>query len=87
MKIECEPKAIVFVVKIGDRLLRFRAANFEALNITSFSSDSGGEITCGPRKLENNVVVAYTPAKDPRAKSDGLITSLEFVPSDFKLKP
>ncbi|HEY0431572.1 MAG TPA: tetratricopeptide repeat protein [Pyrinomonadaceae bacterium] len=87
VKIECEAKGMVFVVKVEDRLLRLRAANFEALDITTYSSDSGGEITCGPRKLENNVIVAYTPSKDPRAKADGVVTSVEFVPTDFKLKP
>ena len=53
----------------------------------SFSEDAGNEITCGLRKTQNNVVVAYVPLTDPRAKVDGVLKSLEFVPPDFKLKP
>ena len=87
VKIECDAKGVVFVVQAGDRLLRLRAASFEELDITTYSSDSGGEITCGPRKLDSNVIVAYTASKDARAKADGVVTSVEFVPTDFKLKP
>ena len=87
VRIDCDAKGITFVVKIGDRLLKLKTASFEEMNITSFSSDSGGEITCGPRRPENNVVVDYAPPKDPRARIDGVIKSIEFVPPDFKLKP
>ena len=87
VRIDCDAKGITFVVGIGDRLLKLKTTSFEIVNITSFSADSGGEITCGPRKRENNVVASYTPSKDPRAKIDGVIKSIEFVPPDFKLKP
>jgi hypothetical protein len=53
----------------------------------TYSNDTRGEITCGPRKPENNVVVAYVPSTTPRPKVDGVIKSVEFVPRDFKLKP
>ena len=55
--------------------------------MVSFSEDAGNQITCGPRKTQNNVVVAYVGATDPRAKVDGVLKSIEFVPPDFKLKP
>jgi len=87
VRIDCVPKAITFVVKIGDRLLKLKTATFDEIDITSFSAGSGGEITCGLRKPEDNVVVAYAPSNDQRAKVDGVIKSVEFVPPDFKLKP
>jgi hypothetical protein len=37
------------------------------------------------RKPENAVVVSYLPGNDLRAKTEGTIRSLEFVPNDFKL--
>jgi hypothetical protein len=55
--------------------------------MTSFSADAGSQITCGPRKPENNVIVGYIPSPVARAKVDGVAKSLEFVPQDFKLKP
>jgi tetratricopeptide (TPR) repeat protein len=86
VRIECDPKSIVFVVKIGERLLRLKTASFKEMDITSFVATSGREITCGIRKPEDDVVVNYLPAAGPRAKIDGTIKSLEFVPGDFKLK-
>lgn len=85
VRLECDAKGITFVVKVGERLLKLHAESFEQLDITTFSSDVAGEITCGPRKPENTVVVCYVPASDAR-KVDGTIKSLEFVPGDFKLK-
>ena len=86
-RIDCDAKGITFVVKVADRLLKLNTDTFRNANIMSFSDDAGHEITCGIRKPQNNVVVAYVPLKDPRAKVDGALKSLEFVPPDFKLKP
>lgn len=87
VRIDCVAKGVTFVVKIGDRLLKLKTATFEEVNIASFSSDSGTEITCGLRKPENAVVVNYALSNDPRVKVDGVVKSIEFVPPDFKLKP
>lgn len=86
-RIDCDAKGITFVVKVNGRLLKLNTDTFLHANIMSFSDDAGHEITCGVRKTQNSVVVAYVPPTDPRAKVDGLIKSLEFVPHDFKLKP
>ena len=86
-RIDCDAKGITFIVKVNDRLLKLKTDSFEHLAIMSFSEDAGGEITCGARKTQNNVVVAYVPATDPRTKVDGALKSVEFVPPDFKLKP
>ena len=86
-RIDCDAKGITFVVKVGDRLLKLNTDTFLHANIMSFSEDAGSEITCGIRKTQNNVVIAYVPKTDPRAKIDGALKSLEFVPPDFRLKP
>ena len=86
-RIDCDAKGITFVVKVSDRILKLNTDTFQHANIMSFSEDAGNEITCGIRKTQNNVVVAYVPLTGPRAKVDGALKSLEFVPSDFKLKP
>lgn len=86
LRIECAAKVISFVVRVGDRLLKLKTDSFENIDITTFSSDVAGEISCGSRKSENAVVVCYRPSRDARAKTDGLIRSIEFVPKDFKLK-
>lgn len=86
-RIDCDAKGITFVVKVGGRMLKLNTDTFQHANIMSFSDDAGNEITCGIRKTQNNVVVAYVPLTAPRAKVDGALKSLEFVPPDFKLKP
>ncbi|HET6891174.1 MAG TPA: tetratricopeptide repeat protein [Pyrinomonadaceae bacterium] len=86
VRLDCDAKGITFVVKVGDGLLRLHAKNFEEMDITTFSPDIVGEISCGPRKPENNVVICYLPNNDAKAKTDGTIRSLEFVPKEFKLK-
>jgi len=86
MRIDCDAKGIVFAVRVGNRQLRLKTKRFEDMDITSFVTNAGGEITCGVRKPENDVVVNYVPAADARAKIDGIMKSVEFVPNDFKLK-
>jgi len=83
--IECDAKGIVFVVRVGDRTLRLASRGFEHLHIMAFTREAGSELTCGARKVESQVVVTFRPAAGARAKSDGDIASLEFVPAAFKL--
>ena len=88
VKIECEPKgAMVFVVQTATGLLRLRAANFNAVEITTYDPKVAGEITCGTRTWQNVVVLCYVPNTNKLSKMDGTLKSIEFVPPDFKLKP
>jgi len=87
VRIDCEPKSIVFVVQTANGLLRLRTESFEAIELTTYDPKINGEITCGPRKPENVVVVCYLPSTDKRGKVDGTLKSIEFVPADFKLTP
>ena len=85
-RIDCEPKGIVFTVKVGNRQLKMKTESFAKMNIVSFTETARGEISCGLRNPENDVVINYLPAGDARAKIDGVMKSMQFVPSDFKLK-
>jgi tetratricopeptide (TPR) repeat protein len=67
VRIDCEKKAITFVIKTGDRLLRLRTDSLEHVEITTYSPDVAGDITCGPRKPENMVVVCFVPSTDTKA--------------------
>jgi tetratricopeptide (TPR) repeat protein len=87
VKIECEVKNIVFVFQTPTGLLRLRTNSFEEMEITTFTAEVKGDISCGPRKPENVVVICYVPNTDKRVKADGVLKSVEFVPADYKLKP
>lgn len=85
-RIECGPKGLVFVVKSGERLLRLAAKAFEDAHIMAFTQEAGQELSCGPLKREGTVVVTFRAGSDARAKTDGALAALEFVPPAFKLK-
>lgn len=87
LRLECEAKGIVFVVQIANGLLRLRTVNFDEVEITTYDPKVSGEITCGERKPANSVVVDYVPNTDKKVKADGTLKSIEFIPSEFKLKP
>lgn len=80
--IECNAKGITFKVRSGDRLLQFHSDNFERVDITAFTSEVTGEITCGPRKPENAVVMTYAAAR-AEGRVDGEANAIEFVPGNF----
>lgn len=86
VKIECEAKAIVFVVQTANGLLRLQTATFDDIEITTYDPKVAGEVTCGPWKHENVVIVCYLPNTDKKVKADGVLKSIEFVPAEFKLK-
>ena len=87
VRIDCEVKNIIFVLQTPAGLLRLTTRRFEDAEIVTYTTDMKGDISCGPRKPVNAVVVAYTPNTNKRVKSDGVLKSVEFVPADFKLKP
>jgi tetratricopeptide (TPR) repeat protein len=87
IRLECDAKGIVFVIQTDKGLLRLRTASFEDVEITTYDPGVNGQITCGERKPANVVVVGYLPNTDKKIKADGILKSIEFVPTDFKLKP
>ena len=87
VRIDCEVKQIFFVLQTPTGLLRLRTNSFTDAEIVTYTTEVTGDITCGPRKPVNAVVVSYNPSTDKRTKSDGVLKSVEFVPADFKLKP
>lgn len=84
--IECGKKGLVFVLKAGDRTLRLTAAGFGGLHLVNFNQETDAQLTCGARKSETPSVVTYRAAADARAKTDGSLVALEFVPANFQLK-
>jgi tetratricopeptide (TPR) repeat protein len=85
-RVECGPKGLVFVLKAGERTLRLTATGFGGLHLVNFNQEADGQLTCGARKAETPSVVTYRAAADARAKADGTLVALEFVPANFQLK-
>jgi Tfp pilus assembly protein PilF len=87
VKVECDAKGLFFVVKVGEQLLRLHCTKFEELELTTYNPSVQGDISCGPRKSEESVVICFAPITDKRLKANGTLKSIEFVPDNFKLKP
>jgi hypothetical protein len=84
-RVDCGANGIVFTVQVGEQGMKFVSTSFEDVDITTFITSVGGELTCGPRKGAEAVVITYTATKDRRSNTDGVAVAIEFVPSDFKL--
>jgi tetratricopeptide (TPR) repeat protein len=87
LRIECDARGVTFVINVGDKTLRLKNRDFDSISITTYTPDVAGEIDCSTKKAETNVVIAYVPSADAKAKIDGELRAVEFVPKDFKLKP
>jgi len=86
VRIECDPKGATFIVKVGEQTLRFRTTNFNGIQFTAYTPDISGDITCGARNPANPVVITFHSSKDARAKFNGDVVAIDFVPKDFELK-
>ena len=86
MRIDCSQKGLVFQIKVGNKVLKLQSESFDNLQIVAFTTEAGNQIGCGARKPENAVVVTYRALTDTRAKADGEIVAIEFVPNTFQLK-
>ena len=90
LRLECDnSKGIAyFIVQAADRTYKIRATSLGQVQLTAYTPVAG-EVSCGPRKTQDNVVLTFRPtkdAKDVKSKIDGDAIALELVPKDFQLK-
>jgi tetratricopeptide (TPR) repeat protein len=89
LKLDCDSKGVAyFNIQAADRLYRIRAAVLQRVQLTAYTPTTGN-VSCGPRKDPENVVITFRPTADPKdakAKVDGDAIAVELVPKDFSLK-
>jgi Flp pilus assembly protein TadD len=78
--IECVG-SLRLVIKQDGPDIRVHAAGFESIAFVSFREDLKGEISCGPRKTQDPVLVTYRPG--PVDGSLGEVVAVEFVPLSY----
>ena len=90
VRLECDSRAVAyFIIQAADKLYKIRATALERVQLISYVQGAG-EITCGARKNEENVVITFRPTTDPKdikAKINGDAIAMELVPKDFRLRP
>jgi len=82
VQIACPGTSTVLFVKTGDRMLRLYSAGLERIKFSSYVPDVS-EVTCGVRRPANPVFVTYRPASNTRARFDGEVIAIEFVPANM----
>jgi len=82
MRIECNAKGATFHIRVGEQLLKLFGGDMKDIHFMAFTQqEAGGEISCGVRKPESQVVVTYRV----RDKGGDLV-AVEFVPANFTLE-
>lgn len=88
-RLDCDDNGTAyFLVLANDRLYKVRASNLRAVKLTTYVVVNR-TLTCGQRKIPENVVVTFRPtidSKDTRAKIDGDVIAVDLMPNDFRLK-
>jgi hypothetical protein len=81
-RIECNAKGATFHIRVGEQVLKLFGGDMSGLHIMAFTQqEAGGEISCGVRKPESQVIVTYR-ARD----KGGDLVAVEFVPASFTLE-
>ena len=85
--VNCKPSAaVVFNVRVGDKILHLGKTELDSLKLRSFSAETQNlMIGCDAIKKDYYVVIIYKPAPNAKMKIDGELMSIEFMPPEFKL--
>ena len=88
LKLDCDKGVAYFSIQAADRVYRIRSTGPHQVQLTAYIPNPAN-MSCGPRKTPENVVLTFRPAGDPKdtkAKIDGDAIAVELVPKDFTLK-
>jgi hypothetical protein len=75
--IECSRTGIRLRARVGDRVIRFAAPRFEAVDFISYRDDAMGKIGCGVRTPADPVYVTWRPPVPPA--TDRIAIAVEFL--------
>jgi len=85
-KIECSGQNVFFYIKTGTQTLKLKAASPQNVRFAAFTPEVGQmQIGCGVKMPVVPAVITYRPNTDAKAKQNGEIIAVEFVPQSFKL--
>ena len=85
-KIECSGQNVFFHVKTETQALKLKASSPQSVKIAAFTPEVAQmQIGCGVKMPPIPAVISYRPNGDAKAKQNGEILAVEFVPKSFKL--
>ncbi len=86
-KIECDNKGMFFYIKTQTQTLKLAAASPQAIQMRAFTPEVEQiQFGCGLKQVDIPVVFTYKESSNAKAKSNGEIIALEFMPKNFVLE-
>ena len=83
-KSECTNKGMFFHLKVGTQVLRLTSSTSPVLQVGGYTPEIEYlQIGCGMKAVEIPVVFVFNATPDAKAKTSGVLLSLEFVPKTF----
>ena len=83
-KVECGRTGIIYTLKFGSDLLKFRSKDFQTLELMTFTPTGETPISCSGAEKVFLAVVTFVPGDDAKTKTSGELLAIELVPDDFK---
>lgn len=85
IEIKCEPREVIYSVKINDEILKLQSSTFDSVRFVAFTSEMAfSQISCGNQNNQYLSVINYRPNKISNSQISGEVVSIEFVPANFK---
>ncbi|MEP6923185.1 MAG: tetratricopeptide repeat protein [Pyrinomonadaceae bacterium] len=86
-KVECGNKGMFFYLKTPTQLFKLSAASPQAIQIRAFTPEVEQiQLGCNLKQVDIPIVFTYKENPDAKAKSNGEIVALEFMPKSFVLE-
>jgi tetratricopeptide (TPR) repeat protein len=86
-KVECSNKGIAFFIKSAAQIFKLSAASPQSIQIKGFTPEIERlQLGCQLKQVDIPVVFTYKENADPKAKTNGELIALEFVPKSFTLE-
>lgn len=84
LSVDCSRQGVTFTFKLTDgRTLKLQTADLTKVKLISYVQEVHGDMTCGTLSTPRLVRVSYLPSTGARARTDGQVTAIEFIPADF----
>jgi hypothetical protein len=85
-KIECIKDKIIFSARTGGQLLKYRASTFDSVILKMLTNEySNINLSCGSAPPPMLAVLTFVPDNTAKAKENGVLVAVEFVPRTFTL--
>ncbi len=86
-KVECSNKGMFFFFKTETQTLKLASSSPQAIQMQAFTKEVEQlQFGCSLKQVDIPVVFTYKQESNPKAKSNGELIAMEFVPKSFILE-